>query len=147
MPVVRGTMPLEAKAPFLYMLSAFPFLGILAADILLALREESGKPGALLLMVQAGAIVLLSAIRLQWRIPVSGHVLLLAFFVLRSWSLRDSSLHKREMWIGLIVLMVLTGVKLLAWHDWVTVVWAIGIACVIWLAGLLTGRRATRRAK
>ncbi|MCZ7567374.1 MAG: hypothetical protein M5U01_02085 [Ardenticatenaceae bacterium] len=136
MPVVRGTMPLDLEVPFVYMLSAFPFLGVLTADVFVLLRSPASRKAAFLLAAQVGVIILLSAARLSYRLPISGHILLLTFFVQRSMSRRSHTAYTIETGLGLLALAVLIGIKLVAWRDWVTVGWAMAVAIVLSLSGV-----------
>src|SRR5262249_6391355 len=79
--VLRGNEPIDLNAPFLYMLSAFPFFGVLIADAISAVAHKR-------LLTTFGPIAacsVLALLRLAIGIPVSGHALLLGYFVVVSW--------------------------------------------------------------
>lgn len=134
--VVRGTVPLDVKAPFSYMVTAFPFLGILVADAL-GLWRLALKWASLVLMLQVGCICFLSVVRLMYRLPISGHVLLVAFFILYSVGTRRSLVSTIETLIAVVALCVLLTTKLIAWSDWQTPTIAMAIAATLWMSGNL----------
>ncbi|HSJ52950.1 MAG TPA: hypothetical protein VLC52_04315, partial [Anaerolineae bacterium] len=75
-PVVRGTTPLEEMAPFWYMVSAFPVLGMLVADLVLLLLRYGLDRRSVELAFQLAVLLLISNARLGIRLPISGHPLL-----------------------------------------------------------------------
>ena len=141
MPVVRGTTPLDTDVPLSYMIVAFPFLGILLAGVADRFRSPGGRRQGLVLLVQTGLVCLLSALRLKYRLPISGHLLLLAFFLLYGVGSARSALRLGELLAGGVVFLALLAVKLAAWNDWLTPAVGIGLAVLIWLAGKLYERR------
>lgn len=134
--VIVGTTEIEEFAPTWYMLSAFPVLGMLAADVLERARESGLFARATLVLGGAVALVVaLANLRLGVRWPVSGHVLLLAFFlVLRARSRAPRQSRPRaeavastvEFALAAAILVAVSAIKLLHWHDWLT--WSVGLA-------------------
>jgi len=123
-PVYRGTVAIEVDAPFLYMLAAFPVLGMACADLAdLAIPRLRWRPLTVLAAALA-ATTALSVLRVTWHIPLSGHVLLMVFFLgyrplWRRW--RTTADHV-EFAIGVILLLASVWPKLLWWHDPLTVI-------------------------
>jgi hypothetical protein len=117
-PVVRVFDTLPIDAPLWYMLSAFPVLGLLLADGL-ALLRDGRRRHAVELAVQIAVMVVLSHSRLELRIPISGHALLFAAFLLRrTWYPEPSVPWRRlEQTLGGALLTMVAGVKLLWWRD------------------------------
>lgn len=121
MPVIRGTTPLPEAAPFWYMVLAFPFLGLLLADLLDLYRAEGITLPTLELALQIGLILVLSSARLGLRIPLSGHSLLLSYFILRKLLMRPLSKRSRfELWLAVGALSAVAYPKLAWWDDPVT---------------------------
>ncbi len=117
-PVMRGTMPLAGTVPYWYMLAAFPFLGMLVADWVSLLIQ--GRPLLVLeLGFQIGLLITLSSLRLATAIPLSGHILLFAYFIVRRvlvpFPQRD--LRKVECGLAILVFGVASYVKLFWWSD------------------------------
>ena len=133
-PVVRVFDTLPIDAPGWYMLSAFPVLGLLAADGLDLLGARRWRHG-LELAVQIGLMVFLSAARLELRIPISGHALLFTAFLLRRAWLPEPPVPWRrlEQALGAGLLAMVVVIKLLWWRDPVTL--GVGLT----LAAILTG--------
>jgi hypothetical protein len=120
--VVRIMTPLPETVPFWYMLLAFPILGLLLADLLDLYRSRGIAPSTVELAFQIILIIALSSARLGARIPVSGHSLLISYFIFRRLLLR--SLQPKhspfEVWLGVGVLGAVAYPKLAWWNDPVT---------------------------
>ena len=149
-PVVRVFDTLPIDAPLWYMLTAFPVLGLLGAD-LLALARTRRWSHAIELCIQLALIVALSQGRLELRIPVSGHALLFSCFVLRrAWEFEPRTPHRQlELGLGIGLLAMVCGVKLLWWRDPVTLLVGIATAAAItwigrWVLTNHTERRGSR---
>jgi hypothetical protein len=140
-PVVRVFDTLPFDAPGWYMLSAFPVLGLLAADGLDLATNRRWRHG-LELAVQLGLMVFLSAARLELRIPISGHALLFAAFLLRRAWLREPWVPWRrlELALGVGLLAMVAGVKLLWWRDPVTLGVGVVVAVILTWIGRATLR-------
>jgi len=139
-PVMRGSEVLAIAVPFWYMLLAFPFFGVLLAESWLERNTTAGR----ILFTQTLALFLLSATRLALHIPVSGHILLLVFFLLWSLSRREQP-YLTEFVITLVALALLLYTKIIVWQDWTTVIWGVALAFLIWLPGQLVSARKKRR--
>ena len=149
-PVVRGTVALDEVVPFGYMLTAFPVLGMLVADwVDLWLAHGLGRY-TIELGLQLVVLVVVSNIRLVAWIPLSGHVLLFVYFILRRWLVRLPAQRWALLEAGAaVVLLLLTlYIKLVWWGDVWTVVNAAALAAVL-AAGswLVVGRNAERQVK
>jgi hypothetical protein len=138
-PVMRAFDALPITVPFWYMLSAFPVLGLLLAELLELGRVRRWRAAGEL----AGAIavmVLLSHGRLELAIPLSGHSLLFTYAMLRRARPPHAEEPRRPVELSLCaaLLVVVSGVKLLWWGDPVT--WGVGLGAG--LALHLVGRWA-----
>jgi hypothetical protein len=120
--VVRITTPLAEAAPFWYMLLAFPILGLLLADLLDLYKSEGVTLSTLELAFQIGLIVTLSSARLGLRIPLSGHSLLVSYFIFRRLLLRPFFERQSalEQWLAVGALGAVAYPKLAWWNDPVT---------------------------
>ncbi len=137
-PVVRVFDTLPIDAPFPYMLSAFPVLGLLVADGA-SLALERRWRHSVELCAQIAIMVLLAHFRLELRIPISGHALLFTAFALRRHWLPEppSPVRHLEAGLGWALLAVVAGIKLLWWHDPTTL--AVGVVTGVGLTW--AGRR------
>src|SRR5437867_5203047 len=82
-PVIRIMTPLPEPAPFWYMLAAFPVLGLLVADMVDLVLADGLTLNTLELGCQIVVLILLSNLRLGIRLPISGHALLVSYFIFR----------------------------------------------------------------
>jgi hypothetical protein len=142
-PVVRITTPLPEMAPFWYMLLAFPVLGMLVADWVDLARLRGMDLATVELGAQIALIVGLSAVRLDSRIPLSGHALLIAYFLLRRLWLRNMPppQSRLEVWLAAGALGGVAYPKLMWWDDPVTLLTGIGVAGGLAAVSGWVGRR------
>jgi hypothetical protein len=150
-PVVRITTPLPEMAPFWYMLLAFPVLGMLVADWVDLARLRGLDLATAELGCQIALIVGLSAVRLDSRIPLSGHALLIAYFLFRRLWLRNvpPPQSRLEIWLAAGALGGVAYPKLMWWDDPVTLLVGIGVAGGLaavsgWVGRVTGGFRALR---
>ncbi len=134
-PVVRGSFALEANAPFSYMVSAFPFLGILVAEAVELLMQRKKTRTALLLSAVA-SMMLISHLRISLKIPVSGHALLLSYLAARRVLQygATSALKKMELVAAVFSLSIIAYIKLVYWGDPVTLLTCISVGILIFAA-------------
>ncbi len=132
MPVVAVSYAKSHTAPFLYMVSAFPFYGALWGEALW--RWRHGEPHRVF-VAQLLVVGALSAARLVFQVPISGHVLLQVFFCCAVLDLPRGTVRRVELLVGLAVLVALLWTKLFAWADFVTPSAAVVAALLVVLAG------------
>jgi hypothetical protein len=136
--VIRITTEINAFAPYWYMISAFPFLGMLIADLLDLYRDERFSKRTIELACTLAVIVILSNLRLGIRLPISGHSLLVSYFLLRRFFVdrNNNEIQRFEIWFGIFVLAMLTYVKLFWWTDPIT----LGFGCILGFGFALIGK-------
>ncbi len=123
-------------APSWYTLMAFPVLGLLLADLLeLYVSVRISRP-ALELGFQIGLIVLLSGARLSGRLPVSGHSLLVSYFIFRRLllSAKPRGRSAVELWLAAAVLAAIAYPKLAWWNDPATLFSGIALGALLAMA-------------
>ena len=137
-PVVRGTTPLQETAPFWYMVSAFPILGMLVADLVYLFRHYGFERRSFELASQLAVLLVVSNARLGSRLPISGHILLFAYFILRRLLIRIPAhkLARAESLIATFLFAVTAYVKITWWSDPITVAFAaamaLGLVAISW---------------
>ena len=129
--VIIGSTEIDEFAPTWYMLAAFPVLGMVAADVLdAALQSSLLARRTVLLGAGAALVVVLANLRLGIRIPISGHSLLLAYWLRLRMLLDDSKPSERseriakrsEELVALALLLAVGAMKTFHWHDPTTLV-------------------------
>lgn len=142
LPVIRITTPLAETSPFWYMLLAFPILGLLVADLVDLYRSEGISRSAVELGIQITLIVLLSSARLSVRLPLSGHSLLVSYFIVRRFLLpsfpRDRS--RVELGLGFGALAAIVYPKLAWWSDPVTLLAGMALGAALAVVSRWTAR-------
>src|SRR5262245_18009179 len=118
--VIVGSTEIDEFAPTWYMLSAFPVLGMVAADVFGQARSAGRFARSTLVLASfAALVVVLANLRLGARLPISGHVLLLSFFLAHRLGVRTwSPFEVGEFAASLAILVAVTAIKLLRWLDW-----------------------------
>lgn len=134
-PAIRITTALPEAAPFFwYMVLAFPVLGILVADLMDLYLSEGISRSTLELAVQIGILVLLSSARLSMRLPLSGHSLLVSYFIFRRLLLRPARRRRAsvELWLGIAIF---GAIALAWWNDPVTLLTGVALGAILATAG------------
>jgi hypothetical protein len=143
--VLIGSREIDEITPTWYMLAAFPVLGMVLADVLdAALSAGLFAKRTVVLGASAALLVIVSNLRLGIRLPISGHVLLMAYyFALRARAgalamapvARPAVVAARvERLVVLALFVAVTAIKLLHWKDWET--FLLGVAgglCLAWM--------------
>ncbi|HSK76426.1 MAG TPA: hypothetical protein VLQ45_08190 [Thermoanaerobaculia bacterium] len=142
LPVIRITTPLAETSPFWYMLLAFPILGLLVADLFDLYRSEGISRSTVELGVQITLIVLLSSARLSVRLPLSGHSLLVSYFIARRLLLPSfpRGRSRVELWLGLGVMVAIVYPKLFWWSDPVTLLTGMALGAALAVVSRWTTR-------
>ena len=137
-PVLRGTTPLPEITPFWYMESAFVALGIILCDLVEEMRAGWLRVPAIVLVVQIVLLVAISSLRLDSRIPLSGHSALFTFLVLRTLVHKSkiaNPITRIEVIVGVTLLIVVSYIKVVWWHDWLSLTMGMVFGIVVDLAG------------
>ncbi|MCX6353754.1 MAG: hypothetical protein NTZ78_02475 [Candidatus Aureabacteria bacterium] len=121
-PVIRITTPLQENSPYWYILSPFPILGMLVAELTGLLATHERKRAAVELGVAIAVLVVVSCFRLSLCIPLSGHSMLFSYFILRRAFLNGIpiALRKAQLWVAIIMGLILLYLKLVWWTDPIT---------------------------
>lgn len=145
LPLIRFTTVLAEPVPVWYSLSAFPVLGMLLADLASILRSFGPTFPSFELGIQILVVLVLSNLRLGVQIPISGHVLLFSYFLLRRILLRAPENPIRHIeWIAAIVLFsVAAYAKLVWWDDPFTLLFGVFAgAFLVWVSWFLNKGKA-----
>ena len=132
-PVVHVHYAKDHQASFLYMVSVFPFFGLLCGEAVHRLSQDRRE--GWLLIAQLLAMGLLAVGRLVWKLPVSGHVLLQAFFLLEAPRLCRRPARHLYLLAGGLALAALLWTKLALWQDAVTPTLGTAAGLLVWAAG------------
>lgn len=142
-PVIVVTTATPETVPTWYMLTAFPVLGMLVADLIPLLRHWDRGIRALELGAQIGILVAVSGGRLAIRLPIGGHALLFAYFITRRllerrWTTEGDRL---ELAAAAVFLVTTAHTKLLWWADPIT----LGLGGALGVTMAVVGHLAIRR--
>src|ERR1043165_6873948 len=124
--LIRGPLPLiifttvvDRPVPFWYSFSAFPILGMLVADLAILLWSVGLGLYSLELGVPIGLLVLLANLRLDIRIPLSGHVLLFSYFLVRRVLIGspNNPIRHLELVLASVLFLAAAYTKVFIWSD------------------------------
>jgi hypothetical protein len=140
LPVVKVTTPTDEFVPFWYMVTAFPVLGMLSADIVDSLRTRDYRASAVLAMATC-SITALSAGRLSLHLPISGHALVIGYVVALRFVRRSGPLALAELLVSAGFLMVIAYPKLVMWGDPITLGVGLGLGVLFAVVTLLATKK------
>lgn len=117
-PVFRGSTPLDEQVPFLYMLLAFPVLGMLVADAADAFLDRAGWARCVEAVGRVAVLVALGGLRLDAHVPMSGHALIASFVAVhRAVEAPAGTRTTRLELAGAVATLAAVGWIKLAWWD------------------------------
>ncbi|MBN2053889.1 hypothetical protein JW905_03130 [bacterium] len=137
-PAVRGSQPLDVLTPLSYQVLIFIPFGILLAEIVLELL--SARSAFLHYVAVLAVLCGVSLLRFAFFIPVSGHCLLLGYYLPRQ-SLTHRGRHPLRLGLGLVAAVHVLYYKLFIWVDLITPVTGFLLGLLIWIAGESFRRR------
>src|SRR5262245_40427945 len=79
--VIRISTPTPAIAPFWYLVLVFPVLGMLIADLIEVYRSSKLTNPTIILAFHIALLAFISNTRIHARIPISGHSLIISYFI------------------------------------------------------------------
>ena len=132
-PVIQGSHELPIIVPFWYMISAFPVLGMLLADLFALWMKYRFGLRVVELGIQIILLILLSNLRLSIMIPISGHGLLFSYFILRRLLVRriPNRILIFENIFGILMFALVAYMKLIKWNDPMTLLLGEAIGVVL----------------
>jgi hypothetical protein len=126
---------INEKAPLIYMLLIFPFIGILVGDFIRSIvsNQNFGFKNKILFF-ELLILFTISFLRIAFVLPISGHSLILTFFLLME-LIDYKSNNKIRIVIGFIVSFITVYYKLLLWKDPMTMIIGIFTGIIIFEIG------------
>lgn len=126
---------INEKVPLIYMLIIFPFIGILVGDFFYSVFSKNNiNFKDKILFLEMTILFILSFLRMAFFLPISGHSLILTFFILRE-MVDNKNNNKIRIVIGVIVSLFTIYYKLFMWKDPITLILGILIGLVIFEIG------------
>lgn len=112
---VRPTPPGGRTAPFLYMITVFPFFGFAVAEWW-ALAGTARRH----VTVELGLLTAFAFARLLLGVPASGHIMMMVWFLLTVWRFDPRALAWVEAALAIAALGGYLWAKLVLWGDLLT---------------------------
>ncbi len=134
--VATATEVLNITTPPLYMISIFLPYGILIGELIWIRMEKKELNFFILMFLECVIIALLSFARYIIRIPLSGHAIIL-FFYLPHQIFNNKAQYQLRLLIGIIVLIITVIYKWFLWNEVVTFLLGAIAGIVLWVPGFL----------
>lgn len=133
--VVTATGVIEGViTPPLYMIPVFFPYGILIGELFYSWTGNENKRLLILQFIEIITVGGVSFVRYVTGIPISGHGIILAFFLLHQTFTKKNKLYFRII-IGITVLIITITFKIVFWNDPITLLLGVIVGIVLWLPG------------
>jgi hypothetical protein len=140
--VLVGTQRLELWVPPIYQACVFPAFLTFVAVLGLELRARRATAEVAPKIALVGTTALLALVRLEGRLPLSGHALFLSAAL--SYELATGR-RSQETWPWTTIGIVITGYfKLFVWHDALWFAWSCAVGTLLGGGCALAARNARR---
>jgi len=111
---------LDIRTPPFYMISIFIPYGILLGEALYIWINKKNKI-FILLLIECFLLAVLSFIRILTKVPISGHTVIIFFYILHQ-IITNRLRYRIRTIIGLIVLIIIVYFKIFLWNDIMTLI-------------------------
>jgi hypothetical protein len=132
--VITATETLSILTPPIYMIPVFLPFGILIGEMIWLWNEKKDRIFYLLLLFEFSIVAIFSFIRYVIIIPLSGHAIILVFYILHQ-AINNKLKHPIRLLIGIGVLIITIVYKIFLWNDPITFILGALLGIVLWLPG------------
>ncbi|MHA2226643.1 MAG: hypothetical protein ACXAC8_15640 [Candidatus Hodarchaeales archaeon] len=132
--VVTATEILPIISPPIYMIPIFLLLGILLGELLWICRRTKNRKNCILRSIETLIIALFSLIRITFGIPLSGHMIILFYYLPHQYTTNKCKYPLRIL-IGVLVLLITIFYKIIYWNDPITFILGGIVGFIVWLPG------------
>lgn len=130
--VITATDTLTITTPTIYMIPIFFPLGMLLGEIISDWIEEREFRKVFVDLGGFFLIIILSGVRMVLKAPLSGHSLILSFFLLHEF-ITNQRKYVIRIIIGLMTLLITIFYKIFFWKDPITLILGLAIGSLIWV--------------
>jgi hypothetical protein len=132
--VITTTETLSILTPPIYMIPVFLPFGILIGEIIWLWNEKKDRICYILLLIECFIVAIFSFIRYVIIIPLSGHAIILFFYILHQ-VVNIKFKHPIRFLIGIGVFTITIVYKIFIWNDPITFFLGALLGIVIWFPG------------
>ena len=129
--VVTAKETLTYVTPAIYMIPIFFPLGILLGELFWDWYQEKSKNHFIINLGGLFFIAIVSGVRIFFKIPLSGHSLILSYFIMQELVTNESRYIFRIM-IGCMILLLTSFYKIFLWQDSITLLLGLLGGFIIW---------------
>lgn len=129
--VVTAKETLTYATPAIYMIPIFIPLGILLGELIWDLYQEKNNKHLITNLGGLSIIAIVSGVRIFFKIPLSGHSLILSYFILHE-IVTNKSRYIFRIMIGCIILLLTSFYKIFLWQDFITLLLGFLGGIIIW---------------
>ncbi len=132
--VITATETLILVSPPLYMIPIFLPFGILVGELVWMWIGRKDLSICILMSIECIFVTVFSFLRIIAAIPISGHTLIL-FFYLPHHIISNRFQYPLRVLFGLLVLLITSYYKIFLWNDPITFFLGLLLGIVIWIPG------------
>ncbi|MHA2297895.1 MAG: hypothetical protein ACXAEU_06535 [Candidatus Hodarchaeales archaeon] len=133
-PVITAFDTLTIISPPIYMIPIFLPFGILLGEVLWIGVEKQGLYLCIVLFTECFLVAGFSIIRYVTGIPVSGHMIILSFYLPHQ-IITNRRQYPFGILIGFIVLLITMFFKIILWNDLITFIGGLILGIALWILG------------
>ncbi|MFW9873927.1 MAG: hypothetical protein ACFFG0_12540 [Candidatus Thorarchaeota archaeon] len=134
--VVTASETLDIITPPIYMISIFLPYGILVGEVVWMWNVRGESKLYILLLLESIIVAIISFTRYIIKIPLSGHAIIILFYLLHQ-TINNRSQKPLRILIGIIVLMITLIYKVFFWDDPITFIFGAVLGIILWIPGFL----------
>jgi hypothetical protein len=134
--VVTASETLDIITPPIYMISIFLPYGILLGEVVWMWIERGESKLCVLLLLECIIVAIISFTRYVVKIPLSGHGIIILFFLLHQ-MINNKFQKPLRIVIGIVVLVIIMIYKIFFWDDPTTFILGALIGVILWVPGFL----------
>lgn len=134
--VNTATETLNIITPPLYMNSVFLPYGMLIGELLWNWNKKKERKMYSIFLIESAFVGVLSFIRYIVNIPLSGHAIMLFFYLFHQ-SISNKAKFPLRLIIGIAVLIITLVYKIFIWNDPITFILGAIAGIVLWIPGFL----------
>lgn len=134
--VVTASETLDIITPPIYMISIFLPYGILIGEVVWMWNERGESKLYILLLLECIIVAIISFTRYVIKIPLSGHSIIILFYLLHQ-VINNRFQKPLRIGIGILVLVITMIYKILFWNDPITFILGVLLGTILWVPGFL----------
>ena len=140
--IITETGDLGVPVPSIYMLPIFLPYGILLGE-LFYMHDEGERVWSMVIKIVL--ITIFAIIRMTHQLPISGHAVIISFFLLHQ-IFTNRKRYPVRIVIGVVILLETMIYKIILWDDFMTFSLGLMFGSLIWVVGLVLQNQQVKKS-